>query len=125
MSVPTSRRPISSSAKRSKRWSRLFWWIPGILSFVVWLSLALRHLMLYESPWRTLKSLARATWYVIDHSTPGLAIGVVSAVLVVVLVGTGAIRRDQRHFALAVFVFFGSLLLLLALGAFLFAGSFA
>ena len=81
--------------------------------------------MAYESPWRTLKSLTRATWYVVDHSTLGLAIGVVSAVLVVALVGTGAIRRDQRPFALAAFVFFGSLLLLLALGAFLFAGSFA
>jgi len=96
MGVPVNHQPRSSSAKRPKRWSRLIWWIPGLLSFVLWLSLALRHLMLYGSPWRTLKSLARATWFVIDHSTPGLAIGAVSALLVVVLFGTGVIRRDQR-----------------------------
>jgi len=120
-----NQRPRSSAAKRPKRWSRLIWWIPGVLSLVLWLSLALRHLMLYGSPWRTLKSLTRATWYVIAHSNPGLVIGVVSAVLVVVLVGLGVIRRDRRPLALAMFVFFGSLLVLLALGAFLFAGSFS
>ncbi len=120
-----NQRPASSSAKRPKRLSRLLWWIPGILSLGLWLSLALRHLILYRSPRRTLESLTRATWYVMDHSPPGLAIGAVSAVLVVVLVGTAVIRRDQRFLALALFVFFGSILVLLALGAFLFAGSFA
>jgi hypothetical protein len=125
MNFPVNQRSASSSAKRPKRSPLLLWWIPGLLSLVLWLSLALRHLILYRSPRRTLTSLILATRYVMDHSTLGLAIGALSAVLVVVLVVMAVIRHDQRPLALALFVFFGSLLMLLVLGAFLFAGSFA
>lgn len=125
MNVPANQRSASSSAKRRKRPPLLLWWIPGLLTLVLWLSVALRHLMMYRSPRRTLTSLILATRYVIDHSILGLAVGALSAAVVVVLVGMAVLRRDQRPLALALFVFFGSALLLLALGAFLFAGSFA
>jgi hypothetical protein len=54
-----------------------------------------------------------------------LAIASLSTILIVALVGAAVFRRDQRFLALAVFVFFGAILVLLSLGAFLFAGSFA